>query len=209
MRHAMAGNRLNRNSSLRKATVRDLAKATLVEQRICTTKAKAKEARKLVEKLITLGKRGTLADRRRAFAILCDHRVVSELFEKTAPRFRERNGGYTRIISLSLRRGDKAQLAYLELTEKDAAFVSKAMSSATSKVKELNAAVPGTKEVRQSRTKEKDESAEAQPETKTPTEKPGKSKPFFTKPPTTEKGKPGKQIMGGIKKMFQRKTGSE
>src|SRR3989338_8781601 len=114
MRHGIAGNKLGRNSSLRKATVRDIAKATLVRQRICTTQAKAKEARKLVDKLITLGKKGTLADKRRAFAILCDHKIVSSLFTKTSPRFKNRVGGYTRIIPLGNRRGDNAQLAFLE-----------------------------------------------------------------------------------------------
>ena len=68
MRHGITGNRLGRNSTLRQATVRDIAKATLVVQRVCTTKAKAKEARKLVDRLITLGKKGRLADKRRAFS---------------------------------------------------------------------------------------------------------------------------------------------
>ena len=117
MRHGISGNRLSRNSSLRKATVRDLAKSTLIQQRVLTTKAKAKEARKLVEHLITLGKRGTLTDRRSAFAILCDHQLVSDLFQKTAPRFKNRVGGYTRIIPIGPRRGDNAQMAFLELTE--------------------------------------------------------------------------------------------
>src|SRR5689334_13312479 len=98
MKHKMAGNRLGRNRSLLKATLRDIAKATLIRERISTTKAKAKEARKLVEKLITLGKKGTLADKRRAFAILSDHKIVSDLFNKTSPRFKSRVGGYTRII---------------------------------------------------------------------------------------------------------------
>ncbi|MCK5611113.1 50S ribosomal protein L17, partial [Candidatus Pacearchaeota archaeon] len=115
MRHAVSGNKLGRNSSWRKATVRDIAKATLIRQRICTTKAKAKEARKLVDRLITLGKKGTLAHRRKAFSILNDHKLVSQLFNKTAPRFQKRKGGYTRIIPLSFRRGDNAQLVYLEL----------------------------------------------------------------------------------------------
>ena len=98
MRHNIVGNKLGRNSSWRKATIRDIARATLIRQRICTTKAKAKEARKLVDRLITLGKKGTLAHRRKAFSILNDHQLVSELFRKTAPRFKTRNGGYTRII---------------------------------------------------------------------------------------------------------------
>ena len=133
MRHGMAGNRLSRNSTLRKATVRDLAKATLIAQRICTTEAKAKEARKLVDKLITLGKKGTLAAKRRAFSILTDHKLVSDLFAKTSPRFKNRIGGYTRIIKLGTRRGDNAALAYLELTEKEIVIVSKPKSAVAAK----------------------------------------------------------------------------
>src|SRR6185295_17044125 len=124
MRHKISGNRLSRNKSLRKATLRDLAKATLIDQRICTTSAKAKEARKLVEKLITLGKKDTLAARRRAFAILCDHSLVSSLFKETAPRFKNRLGGYTRIIPFNQRIGDNAEMVFLELTEKDRAIIS-------------------------------------------------------------------------------------
>jgi large subunit ribosomal protein L17 len=118
MRHGLSGNRLSRNRSLRKATLRDMARAILVQERICTTSAKAKEARKFIEKLITLGKTDTLAARRRAFAILCDHAMVSDLFTKTAPRFKSRKGGYTRIIPYVQRAGDNAKLAFLELTEK-------------------------------------------------------------------------------------------
>ncbi len=124
MRHRIAGNRLSRNRSLRKATLRDLAKATLIDQRICTTRAKAKEARKLIEKLITLGKKDTLIARRRAFAILCDHSLVSSLFKETAPRFKNRLGGYTRIIPFIKRLGDNADMVFLELTEKDRAIIS-------------------------------------------------------------------------------------
>ncbi len=124
MRHGYSGNRLSRNRSLFKATIRDLAKATLIHQRIKTTSAKAKQARKMVEKLITMGKRGTLADKRRAFAILCDHTIVSGLFNQTAPLFKNRQGGYTRIIQLSTtRRGDNAKEVLLELTEKNKIIV--------------------------------------------------------------------------------------
>ncbi|MFA5262092.1 MAG: 50S ribosomal protein L17, partial [Candidatus Omnitrophota bacterium] len=134
MRHGIAGNKLGRNSSWRKATVRDIAKATLLREKIFTTKAKAKESRKLVDKLITLGKKGTLAHRRRAFAVLCDHKLVSELFNKIAPRFQMRQGGYTRIIPLALnRRGDNAQMVVLELTEKKPAPVEKAKKAAAKK----------------------------------------------------------------------------
>ena len=118
MRHRKSGNRLSRNQSLRKATLRDMAKAVFLQERICTTRAKAKEARKLIDKLITLGKKDTLTARRLAFAILCDHKEVSQLFSQVAPRFKSRKGGYTRIIPYIQRGGDNAALAFLELTEK-------------------------------------------------------------------------------------------
>ena len=133
MRHAVAGNKLSRNSSLRKTTVRDLAKATLIHERICTTQARAKEAQKLVDKLITLGKKGKLSHQRRAFSILCHQNLVSNLFRKTAPRFKDRQGGYTRIIPLGPRRGDNAKLVYLELTEKDEALIAKKRAAAIGK----------------------------------------------------------------------------
>lgn len=119
MRHFIDGNRLSRNSGWREATVRDIAKATLIHQRIQTTKARAKEARKLVERLITLGKKDTLPAKRKAFSVLSDHRLVSDLFIKIAPRFKDRMGGYTRIIPLPFnRRGDNAAVVFLELTER-------------------------------------------------------------------------------------------
>lgn len=139
MRHKIAGNKLGRNSSWRKATVRDIAKATLIQQRIKTTEAKAKEARKLVDKLITLGKKGSLAHKRRAFSILCDHKLVSELFSKIAVRFAQRQGGYTRIIKLATnRKGDNAKVVFLELTEKDQSVLvddKKALKQASKKAK--------------------------------------------------------------------------
>src|SRR6185503_5646406 len=142
MRHKIAGNKLSRNQSLRKATVRDLARATLIQQRIMTTKAKAKEARKLVDKLITLGKGGTLADKRRAFSILTDHDLVSRLFNRTSPLFKDRMGGYTRIIRLGNRSGDNAQLVFLELTEKEAVIVSQPKSTAAAKKDKVQAKTP-------------------------------------------------------------------
>lgn len=192
MRHRIAGNKLGRNSSLRKATVRDIAKATLVHQRICTTKAKAKEARKLVDRLITMGKKGTLAHRRRAFAILCDHRLVSDLFNETAPRFKERSGGYTRMIPLSMRRGDNAQLTYLELTEKSAAFISKPKSAASAKTKDAD--VP--------------QAAVAADKADKTEKKPAARKPRTTakKSDQTKADPAKKKIVGGIKKMFNRKS---
>ena len=205
MRHGYAENKLGRNSRWRMATVRDLAKATLIRERICTTKAKAKEARKLVERLITLGKKGTLAHRRRAFAILGDHQLVSNLFEKTAPRFRQRQGGYTRIIPLSLRRGDNAHLTYLELTEKKEIIVSKTKSQAVAKEKPLP---PVTSQEPKETLKETPEKTRVQ---EAPKIAPQTTKPKFPNlfpkrdKSSQEKGKSNKSIVGGFKKMFTKK----
>lgn len=196
MRHKIAGNTLNRKTSHRKATVRDLAKATLIQERICTTKAKAKEARKLVEKLITLGKSGTLANKRRAFAILCDHQLVSDLFNHTAKRFEKRAGGYTRIILSNNRRGDNAQLAYLELTEKTKAIVSKARSSvAADKSKEVKASAAV-------------ETKPAEKEPSAASDKKGKKKKAAKDdaPSSESQDKETKKGVGGIRKMFNRKS---
>ncbi len=189
---------MGRYSSWRKATVRDVAKAVLIRQRICTTMAKAKEARKLVDRLITMGKKGTLAHRRRAFAILCDHRLVSDLFKKTAPRFTKRNGGYTRLIPVSNRRGDNARMTFLELTEKEEVVISKARTSATSKTKKVDVTPP-----------EAGDAAVTHPETG---EKKAASRTGTMPAPKKEgahpeKGKTPKKAGGGIRKMFRRKTG--
>jgi large subunit ribosomal protein L17 len=117
MRHRKTNKRLNRNRSLRKATLRDLAKSVLLYQSIQTTKVKAKEARRLVEYLISLGKRQDLSSRRLAYAELGDHNLVSLLFNDIAPRFKNRKGGYTRVINWINRKGDNAQKVILELTE--------------------------------------------------------------------------------------------
>ena len=202
MRHGIAGNKLSRNTTLRKATVRDIAKATLIEQRICTTHAKAKEARKLVDKLVTLGKKGALADKRRAFAILCDHKLVSTLFSKTSPRFKNRVGGYTRIIPLGNRRGDNAKLAYLELTEKEEIIVSKPKSTATAKTKDLAAEPAKAKDQTKPEKAKVQEVSDA--EIKEPTSKKDILKPKSVAP-SKDKEKQGTKF-AGIRKMFNRKS---
>ncbi|MDD4203446.1 MAG: 50S ribosomal protein L17 [Candidatus Omnitrophica bacterium] len=118
MRHQKQKTRLNRSDSHRKATLSMLSKSLFLNQGIQTTLAKAKEAKKVAEKLITVAKKGDLAARRKIMGILQDKDVVTFLFDKIAPLFKERVGGYTRIIQLSTRRGDGAQMALLELTEK-------------------------------------------------------------------------------------------
>ncbi|MBF0504080.1 MAG: 50S ribosomal protein L17 [Candidatus Omnitrophica bacterium] len=190
MRHAKAGNRLSRNQSLRKATLRDMARSVFLQERICTTVAKAKEARKLIEKLITLGKTDTLAARRRAFAILCDHHIVSRLFSQTAPRFKSRTGGYTRIIPYAKRLGDNAALVFLELTEK-----SRTIISGQKRVKAAKEA-GDTSKVSEAETKPVAPTAGAA-ETTAHSKADVKTTPKAAAKPT------------GVRKLFQRKTGGE
>jgi large subunit ribosomal protein L17 len=202
MRHGIAGNRLGRQSGLRKATIRDLAKATIIHQRICTTKPLAKEARKLVEKLITLGKEGSLASKRHAFAVLCDHQLVSDLFRKTAPLFKNRIGGYTRIISLGNRRGDNAQMALLELTEKTEVIISKPKSTPA-----VKKGLPKVETVKEKKSEVKQQTQTVEP-LKTSTTKKDAHKEVDQKNIAKDKV-PGKNIVGGIRKMFNRKTGNQ
>jgi large subunit ribosomal protein L17 len=118
MRHQVKKTRLNRTDSHRKATLSMLSKSLFLHQSIKTTIMKAKEARKVAEKLITIAKKGDIAARRKVMGILQDKEIVKRLFENITPLFKNRVGGYTRIIQLNTRRGDGAQMALLELTEK-------------------------------------------------------------------------------------------
>lgn len=117
MRHAVAGRKLSRTSEQRWALYRNLVSDLIRYGKIVTTEAKAKEARSLAEKMITLGKEGSLASRRRALAFITDKKLVEKLFNELAPRFKERPGGYTRIVKLGRRVGDAAPLVQLELVE--------------------------------------------------------------------------------------------
>jgi len=192
MAHGIVGRRFQRFSTWRKATVRDIAKAAIIHQRIRTTGPRAKEARKLVDRLISIGKEGSLAARRRAFAILGDHRLVKVLFDKIAPRFKSRAGGYTRIIPLGLRRGDNAQMVFLELSERE--VLEKRKKKAPAKVKETKPAGEKAETGDASVIEKKPVAPEAKPEKK----------------PLPDKGKQsGKGVVGGFRKMFQRKTGAE
>ena len=107
--------KLGRDSAHRKAMLRNLVTDLLREERITTTEMRAKEARRLAEKMITLGKRGDLHARRQALAVIYDEDVVTKLFETIAPKYEDRQGGYTRILKLGPRRGDNAEEVFLEL----------------------------------------------------------------------------------------------
>jgi large subunit ribosomal protein L17 len=117
VRHQRAGRKLGRDSAHRKALYSNLAGALIEHGRIKTTEAKAKEVRPIVEKMITLGKRGDLHAHRQAVAFLRSKSVAHKLFADVAPRFAERPGGYTRVVKLGPRQGDSAEMAYLELVD--------------------------------------------------------------------------------------------
>jgi large subunit ribosomal protein L17 len=115
MRHLKSGRKLNRSSSHRWALMRNLVTSLLRDERIRTTDPKAKELRRWVDRVITLGKEGSLHARRQALAIVQDKSIVRKLFETIAPRFRSRPGGYTRIVKIGWRRGDAAPISLIEL----------------------------------------------------------------------------------------------
>ena len=115
MRHRKAGYRLQRNVSHRRALLRNLVTSVVMDERIETTITKAKAAKPIVEKMITLAKEGTLHSRRQAAAFLQTPESVKKLFDKLGPRFGQRNGGYTRIIRVGFRQGDGAETCMLEL----------------------------------------------------------------------------------------------
>ena len=126
MRHLKSGRKLNRTSAHRKALFRNLVTSLIEHERVKTTDAKAKELRSYADRIITLGKRGTLHARRQALAFVRSASVVKKLFDDVAPRFSTRPGGYTRVIKLGLRRGDAAPLSVVELTERGAAATTEA-----------------------------------------------------------------------------------
>ena len=118
MRHKKAGRKFNRNSSHRKALFKNLAIALIERDIIKTTLPKAKELRRFVEPLITIGKNDTVANRRHVFRKLRSDSAVAKLFTEVSVNAKDRNGGYTRIIKAGFRPGDKADMAYIELVDR-------------------------------------------------------------------------------------------
>ncbi|AQZ53256.1 MAG: 50S ribosomal protein L17 [Martelella sp.] len=119
MRHKSAGRKLNRTASHRKAMFANMAVSLIVHEQIVTTLPKAKEIRPIVEKLITLGKRGDLHARRQAISQIKDVDAVKKLFDVLASRYVDRNGGYTRIMKAGFRHGDNAPIAVIEFVDRD------------------------------------------------------------------------------------------
>lgn len=118
MRHRNIGRQLSRNSSHRKAMLRNMAVSLFRHELMKTTVAKAKEIRRVAEPLLTLAKKDTVANRRRAFAALRDKDIVKKLFEELGPRYEGRPGGYLRIMKCGFRAGDTAPMAYVEMVDR-------------------------------------------------------------------------------------------
>ncbi len=119
MRHGVKQRKLNRKSQHRKAMFANMAAALIKHEQIVTTLPKAKELKPFTEKVITLAKKGGLANRRRAISIVRDEKQVQKLFDVLAERYKERNGGYTRVLKAGFRYGDAAPMAVIELVDRD------------------------------------------------------------------------------------------
>ena len=135
MRHRKGGFKLGRNTSHRRALLRNLVTSVILNDRIHTTGTKCKASRPLVEKMVTLGKDGTVHARRQALAYLMTPESVDRLFAVVAPRYAERNGGYTRIVRTGTRQGDASEMAYIELLGAEQALGEKAQKRAEAREK--------------------------------------------------------------------------
>ena len=136
MRHRVSGKKLGRTTEHRKALMRNLATELFRYGRIKTTLPKAKALRPIVEKLITLGKRGTLSDRRRLLGYLKDKKIAHKVVDEIGPRYMQRPGGYTRIYKLGWRRGDAAEMAIIELVESEVSWKARETEPVESPVEE-------------------------------------------------------------------------
>lgn len=188
MRHRKSRSLQNRFTSWRKATLSSLARSVIINQRITTTVRKAKAVKPLLDRLISMAKENTLAKRRAAFAILGDHKLVSVLFDDLGVRFKNRTGGYTRILRLASRRGDSAEMAIFELTE----LKKEPKKARTTKVKESKTAeAVGSAPAVEKAHEEKKEKAEEHAPEKGHDDK-----------------KPPKKFLGGLKNIFKKERDS-
>jgi len=119
MRHGFHGRRFNRTTSHRKAMFANMAASLIKHEQIKTTLPKAKDLRRVVDRLVTLGKRGDLHARRQALSVLRDSEITAKLFDELAGRYKERNGGYSRVLKAGFRYGDMAPMAVIELVDRD------------------------------------------------------------------------------------------
>lgn len=204
MQHNRAGRKLGRTTAHRQSLFRNQLSSLFTHERIRTTLHKAKELRPLAEKMITLGKKGGLAARRLALSRLPDQSAVGRLFDELAPRYKERQGGYTRILKLGRRQGDAAEMAILEMVDYDfaqrrAEKVQAAKQSTETKKESLLERAKRLVTGKKSEEKKDEASAEASSE-----EKPKKA----AKAPKAPKAKsPASRAKGGTKVTAPRKQG--
>jgi len=184
VRHAKSRHQLNRFTSWHKATLISLVKGLIIHQSIKTTLARAKAARSLADKVISLAREDSLTNKRLAFKILGDHKMVSRLFSDIGMRFRNRVGGYTRIIMLGPRRGDNAKVVIWELSE---------IKKTEKPKKDVKAA------------EKKEGRPESGPE-KAHEEHPKQEVVVKEKPPITKK--PARKFLGGIRNIFKKERDS-
>ncbi len=214
MRHRKHNIRLGRQRSHYKATLRHLASGLIISKTITTTKVKAKETSRLADRLVTLGKEDSVFSRRKAYDILRSRDLVSILFKDIAPLFKDRNGGYTRVMLTGNRRGDNAQMAILEFVEKPKVEV----VPKKDKKKKIKAEQPQEEKVKPAKAeKEKIEKAEVKKETPKPKPKkaekkvikdkelPKKEKKPVEIPKEEEKPKEPEKKPGFFKRLFGRK----
>jgi large subunit ribosomal protein L17 len=190
MRHGKKRLQLSRFTSWHDATIKSLTRNMIIHQSIRTSMSRAKAARPLVEKLISLAKANTLAAKRQAFKILGDHKLVAHLFSDIGPLSLKRNGGYTRIVSLVKRRGDNAQIVIFELTDKKIKEVKK-----TKKAKDVNL-------------KPKDGDSSVVQEETTSAEKKVKEPSTLVKDRQETAKRPNKKFLGGIRSIFKKQRDS-
>lgn len=152
MRHQKSGRKLNRTSSHRVAMFRNMAVSLLRHEQLVTTLPKAKELRRVAEPLITLAKSATLANRRLAYSRLRDREMVGKLFDDLGVRFKDRPGGYLRILKTGLRRGDSAPMALVQLTERQAAAAAEAAPAEAAESKPKKKSAPRKKSVKAKKT---------------------------------------------------------
>ncbi|MCK4423380.1 MAG: 50S ribosomal protein L17 [Candidatus Omnitrophica bacterium] len=224
MRHRKRKRQLGRTGSERKAMLNNMAASILIHQRIETTTAKAKEVRRVVEKLITLSKNPTVYNRRQAYAVLQDRDLVKLLFDKIAPLFKDRAGGYTRIMHSRNRHGDGAEMAILELTEFREGKIAKTRpekDQAKENKKDKEKAEAGKEKTEpRSKSKKEEEKTEAveepqvkvqdtekvkEPETKKIVSKETKEQKIETKPKPKKEDKEKPEKKGFFKSLFGKK----
>lgn len=218
MRHKVNKSKLSLSKGQRKALINALARSMIINGRIKTTAQRAKNARPLVEHLITLGKEGSLSAKRDAYKILQNHSLVSRLFGEIAPKFKVRNGGYSRILLFGRRKGDGTEMALFELTEviKEIKPEPVKKEKEKAKVTEVKPHVEAHPKAQASKAKEAVTAAPEKPkaaaeEEKRPAEKP-KSAPGEQKKhknaEIADKKKTHKKFLGGLRSFFKKERDS-